>query len=51
VTSAAPLALIALIYACQTILFCWLRNWPWALMSFGCCLVLIGNIWAIAKNV
>ena len=45
------LALIALIYLFGTVAFSLSKNWPWALICFGCMLVLIGNIWAIAKNV
>lgn len=47
----ALLAVIALIYAGATVAFCWQRNWPWALICFGCFLVLIGNVWAVAKSV
>lgn len=44
------LAVIAICYLIATIDFASKRDWPWVLVSFGCFLVLIGNIWAIQRE-
>lgn len=45
----AALAVIAICYLVATIGFAAKKDWPWVLVSFGCLLVLIGNIWAIRR--
>ena len=44
-------ALIALLYFCAIVPALWTRDWPSVLISTGCVLVLIGNIWSHAKHV
>lgn len=31
--------------------FAWTRNWPWALTYFGGFLILVGQLWAILRDV
>lgn len=47
---ALALAVIAICYMVATIDFAVKKDWPWVLVSFGCVLVLIGNIWAIQRG-
>lgn len=43
-------AVIAICYAVATIDFAVKKDWPWVLVSFGCFLVLVGNIWAQSRE-
>lgn len=47
---ALALFTIAVCYAIATIDFAVKKDWPWVLVSFGCFLVLIGNLWAIQRG-
>lgn len=44
-------ALIAILYAFSLIPFALNRDWPSVLISLGCVLVLVGNIWSAARSV
>lgn len=44
-------ALIAALYLGSLIPAILSRNWPGVLISLGCALVLIGNIWEFSKHV
>lgn len=47
---AVALAVIAICYLVATIDFAAKKDWPWVLVSAGCFLVLLGNIWAIQRG-
>jgi uncharacterized membrane protein len=42
--------LIAVIYFLAAIAFAWRRDWPSVLISAGCVLVLVGNLWQLARG-
>lgn len=43
-------ALIAVLYALSLIPFVMKKDWPSVLISFGCVLVLMGNIWSASRG-
>lgn len=47
---ALALATIAVYYLVATLDFAVKKDWPWVLVSFGCFLVLLGNLWAIQRG-
>ena len=44
-------AVLAVINFLASAAFAWARNWPWALTYFGGFLILVGQLWAIAREV
>jgi hypothetical protein len=47
---ALALGVIAVCYLIATIDFAVKKDWPWVLVSFGCFMVLLGNLWAIQRG-
>jgi len=43
-------AIIAVCYLVATLDFIRRKDWPWVLVSFGCFLVLVGNVWAMQRD-
>lgn len=43
--------ILAVINFLASVAFAWARNWPWALTYFGGFLILVGQLWAITRDV
>lgn len=43
-------SVVAICYVIATLDSIRRKDWPWVLVSFGCFLVLVGNIWAMQRD-
>lgn len=47
----ALLIVLAVINFLAAAAFAWARNWPWAVTYFGGFIILVGQIWAVVRDV